>query len=171
MRSLLLVPVLLLAARFSYVYMPVDQRSSVAKGSLDRIVRVQKQYDSPYIWAELDGRRYLIRDAAALREVERAMAPRRALEPKKDALRRRMKPVERRFERLEDERDDLSDAGKRVPAQLEEEYRTARRELEQYEREEERLDAQIDALDGPIDGTVRAVVERAIRDGRAQRVR
>ena len=188
MRRILLVSFLLLAAllthgkeRFFYIYSPGPGSETISMGDLDTIVRVARQYRSPYLWAQLDGRRYLIRNCALLAEAHQAMAPLRALEPEREALRRKMKPVERRYERIEDEIDDLTDRdedGDELTASerdrlrhLQAEIRALRPELRAYEREEERLDKKQDALDEPVDSAMKAIVEKAIRNGLAERVR
>ena len=187
MRRILLVSILLLTAlsalgkeRFSYIYSPGPGSETISMGDLETIVRVARQYRSPYLWAQLDGRRYLIRNDALLAEAHQAMAPLRALEPEREALRRKMKPVERRYERIEDEIDDLTDrdddeeltASERDRLRhLQNEIRALRPELRAYEREEERLDKKQDALDEPVDSAMKAIVQKAIRNGLAERVR
>jgi len=162
--------------RFSYVYSRGGgAHSTISRGSLQDILRLQKRYSGAYLWAMRDGQEYLTRDAAVLDEVRRAASDLDALEPDQRALHNRMRPLERKQELLEKELDALTDAeGDHDTArirQLENELHGIERELNPYEREEGRLDRRESELDRLFDAEVERIVERAIRSGVAKRVR
>lgn len=166
--------------RFSYVYAVGDGNTTISSGWVNDIVRVNQRYSGEYVWARLDGREYLIRDAALLAEVRTASAARRELEPEERALRAKMKPLERKQNKLEREYDELADRDEDDEAltaterdrmrDLERQIREVERELRVYEREEEKLDRREDELDEIFDGQMKRIVERAIRAGTAERV-
>lgn len=189
MRRILLLSLLLLSLlavtafagdRFRYVYSygPDSQVVALTHGSLEDVVRLQKRFSGVYLWASLDGRDYLIRDAALLDELRRAHAPIEALTPGMKALQNKMRPLERRQERLEDEYDKLSDADdddltaaeRDRMRQLRGQLRDIERELRGYEQEEQRLDRREEELDVVFDDAVEQIVRRAIRNGLAKRL-
>jgi chromosome segregation ATPase len=189
MRRTILAFALLLAAvsasagqRFSYIYARAGSNAVISKGSLDEILRLKERFTGSYLWVRMDGREYLIRDANALAEVDRACQPLRALEPEQRALRHKMKPLEHREDQLEDQIDEITDsvddedermteATRARLRDLEQQLRVVERELKQYEREEEDLDRREDELDRVFDGEVQRIADRAIRNGIAERVR
>jgi uncharacterized membrane protein YccC len=182
-RPVLLSALLLIAVsaaagqRFWYVYSRGSgSRSTISHGNLDDVLRLQKRFTGAYLWAMLDGREYLIRDRAALDEVQRAAAPVEVLGSEQRALNEKMKPFERREERLDQQIDAISDHDEdEMPEtrarlrELESQLRDVERQLRQYEHEERRLDQREDALDRQFDDEVRRIVERAIRSGTATR--
>lgn len=187
MRRTILASAVLLAAvsitagqRFSYIYARAGSNAIISKGSLDEILRLKERFTGTYLWVRLDGREYLIRDANAIAEVDRACQPLRALEPEQRALRHKMKPLEHREDQLEDQIDEITDrdddeemteAMRARLRDLEQQLRVVERELKQYEREEEVLDRREDELDRVFDSEVQRIAERAIRNGIAERVR
>jgi len=187
MRRTILAFALLLAAvsasagqRFSYIYARAGSNAVISKGSLDEILRLKDRFTGTYLWVRMDGRDYLIRDANALAEVDRACQPLRALEPEQRALRHKMKPLEHREDQLEDQIDEITDseddeeiteATRARLRDLQQQLRVVERELKQYEREEEDLDRREDELDRVFDGEVQRIADRAIRNGIAERVR
>lgn len=166
--------------RFEYVYSRGgNDKVSVSHGSLQAMLRIHKRFTGVYLWAHLDGENYLIRDAASLDEASRAVAPLDALHAEMEPLRQKMRPVEKREEAIDRELDALTDSEddeKLTEEQrdrireLERRQREVQRELRQYEREEERFDRKEEALDQTFDDTIRRIVERAVRNGTAQRV-
>jgi hypothetical protein len=186
MRRLILISLLVMTAlsvsakqRFSYVYTRGSSAHiSISKGSLEEILRLRKRYSGAYLWARIDGLEYLIRDAATLDEVRRAGSGLEALEPEQRALHNRMKPLERKEERLEDELDGLYDDDDEIHTvaersrirELEVELRAVERELKAFEKDEERLDRREEALERVFDAEVERIVERAVRKGVAERV-
>ncbi len=184
MRRILLILLLALTAsagqRFSYVYTR-DSASNwtIARGNVDDIVRLKKRYNGAYVWAQVDGREYLIRDAAVLDEVRRAARPLEALEPEQRSIDRRIKPLERQQEKLEDELDDLTDkdddealtAADHVRIrELRSQIRDLERQLRPLEQEERQIDQREEELDRVFDDEVERIVRRAIRLGTAERV-
>jgi len=186
MRRLILISLLVMTAlslgakqRFTYVYTRAsDGHMSISKGSLDEILRLRKRYTGAYLWARIDGREYLMRDAATLDEVRRAASGLDALEPEQSALRNRMKPLERKESRIEKELDRLTDDDDEIHTvaersrirELESELRAVERELRAFDDDEERLDRREEALERVFDAEVERIVERAVRKGVAERV-
>jgi len=180
--SALLAAVLSVSAgqRFSYVFARSDGSNiTLTHGSLEDVLRLQKRFSGAYLWASRDGRQYLIRDAAVLDEVRRAAAGLEALGTEQRALDTKMKPVERRHERLERELDALTDREDdedETPAErarireLENQLRDLERELRPYENQERRLENRERDLERVFDAEVERIVERAIRNGTAGRV-
>lgn len=179
MRRTILLLILLFTAlsasagdRFSYVYKPGGSDHTISMGgSLETILRVVRKYDGEYLWAERNGRQYLIRDAAVLAEIKKTLAPLEEAERPLDALHRRMYPVEQRAERLEDQIEELEDEDQPVPDDLERQLRAANRELAEFEREEARLDRLQEEAERKAEAALLVVVDRAIRNGIAKRLR
>ena len=165
---------------FTYVYSRGgNDKISLSHGSLQSMLRIHKRFTGTYLWARLDGRDYLIRDAALLDEVSRAVAPLDALNAELKPLHEKMKPLERREDKIDRELDALTDneddekmteATRARIRELERQQREVQRDLREYEREEERLDKKEDALDQAFDAEIRRIVERAVRSGVAERV-
>jgi chromosome segregation ATPase len=166
--------------RFTYVYSRGGSDIiSLSHGSLESTLKIRKRYTGTYLWAQLDGRAYLIRDAATLDEVRRAVAPLDALNAELEPLHQKMKPLQRREEKIDRELDALTDnEDDEAPTaetrdrirELERQQREVERELRDYEREEERLDRKEEALDRACDEEIRRIVERAVRRGVAEHV-
>jgi hypothetical protein len=164
--------------RFTYVYSRGgNDIISLSHGSLESTLKIRKRYSGTYLWAQLDGRAYLIRDAAALDEVRRAVAPLDAHNAEMEPLHRKMKPLQDREEKIDRELDALTDRedDERLTdehrdriRELEHQQREVERELRDYERQEERLDRKEEALDRTCDEEIRRIVERAVRNGVAQ---
>lgn len=164
--------------KFSYVYQRADDSATISRGSLEEILRLKRRFTGTYLWARVDGRAYLIRDAAALAEMRKAFAPLEALTPHQRALRVKMKPVEQRRDRLERELDDLSDRDDELTdaeharmRELEQALRALEPELRKYEAQERDLDEREEALERVFDQEVERIVRRAVRAGVAERVR
>ena len=180
MRRLILLLLLALTAsageRFSYI-LSRGTNTILSGGSVDDILRVHKRYSGAYLWVRSVGREYIIRDAGVLAEVNRAAAGMQAMEPDRRELRRKMTPLERKQDQLEDELDDLyddmedKDVDHNRVRDLEAKLRDVERELRVYEREEERIDRRHDQLEEVFDAELKRIVERAIRNGTAERAR
>ena len=146
-------------------------------GSVDDILRVHKRYSGAYLWVRSEGREYIIRDAGVLAEVNLAAVGMQAMEPEYRELNRKMKPLQRKQDQLEDELDDLYDdmEDKAVDhdrvRELENQLRNVERELRVYEREEERIDRRHDEIEKVFDAELKRIVDRAIRNGTAERAR
>ena len=169
--------------RFSYVYSrdgSGDSKISISMGSVENLVRLNKRYSGRYLWASIDGREYLIRNAAVLDQVQYAARDMEALGAEQARLDRRMRPVERRYDRLEEELDDLTDraddeeltyAMRARIDELREQLREVRRELRPLEEEERRIESRERGIERIFDAELEKIVERAIREGTAERVR
>jgi DNA repair exonuclease SbcCD ATPase subunit len=184
MRRLILLLLLAVTAsagdRFPYVYSRDSSKHwTISRGNVEDIVRLTKRYSGAFVWARVDGREYLIRDAAVLDEVRRAARPLEELEPAQRSIERRMKPVERQQEKLEDELDQLTDkaddealtaADHARIRDLRSQIRDLERQLHPLEQEERQIDEREEELDRVFDDEVERIVKRAIRLGTAERV-
>jgi len=187
MRHTCFASVLLLAAlsasageRFWYVYSRGEPHGTISKGSLDDILALKKRFTGTYLWVRVDGRDYIIRDAGVLAEIERLGKPMRALEAEFRELHRKMKPHERREDKLEGEIDAITDndddekmtgAMRDRLRDLENQLRDVERELQQYEREEAKLERRESEVERVFDAEVERIAGRAIRNGVAERLR
>ena len=169
--------------RFSYVYArngSGDSTISITMGSVEDVVRLTKRYSGRYLWASLNGREYLIRDATMLNQVQYAARHMEALNAEQARLERRMKPVERRYERLAEEladrtdRDDDEELTYAMRARIDElrdAMREVKRELRPLEEEERRIESRESGIERVFDAEIEKIVERAIREGTAERVK
>ncbi|HEY6141302.1 MAG TPA: hypothetical protein VI670_26400 [Thermoanaerobaculia bacterium] len=130
--------------------------------SIEFFVGLQKRLGGgSYLWTRIDGREYLIRDEAFLRDADALWAPAHALKPEEKALSAEERRLDRRIDAIEDgkaagepgELKRLRERDRVVGARL--------RELE--ERSE--------AMEKEIEAKLRIMVEQAIRDGRARPMR
>ena len=55
--------------RIEYIYKRSGSMHTRISGSFDRIGEVARRYHGEFVWLRMDGRNYLIRDAATLAEV------------------------------------------------------------------------------------------------------
>src|SRR5688572_30353845 len=159
MRKLLLLLALLAVtasaadrSRFSYIYKE-GEHTHIRNSAMDieQIVRMSKRWQGNYVWLRLDGKSWLIRDAAVLAEVRGAFAEMHALEPtmraaaaQRSQYEDRMEPLEKKLDRLRD-RDE--DEGERDEKQI----RELERRLEAIEREYESVERRADALEEKMD--------------------
>lgn len=166
--------------RFTYIYRPdAHARALHLRGSIADLEHVQKKLKTgPYFWVRLDGREFVIRDAAVLAEIAKAFAPLDALDRDQRALERKMEPFEERAERLEEQTDRLSDSEEELSAEderrlrdLEERLRQAERELRPFEQDERELERREVRVERVVEDAVRGIAERAIRQGIAVRFR
>jgi hypothetical protein len=114
-----------------------------------------------YLWVRLDGREYIIRDEAVLRDATAYWAPVDALRPEQHAVEAEERRLDRRLDAIEDGK------AKGEPGELErlrERYHT----ISARERE---LDKRSEALEKVAEAQLRELVERAIRSGRAEAFR
>ena len=127
--------------------------------SIRSVVALQKRLgDGRYLWTRIDGREYLIRDEAFLREAVALWAPIDALKPEQREL-------DAEEERLDDRIDAIEDGdAKAEPGELE---RLRERDHVVTRRQRE-LDQREEALEKVIEAKLRDMVEQAIRDGRAR---
>jgi prefoldin subunit 5 len=168
-----------LAADLSYVYMRDGRNAHVTAGNvdIDDLGRITRRFRGTMLWVEVDGKEHIIRDPAALAEIERAFEPVRALSPQVEALQERMKPLDAQISQLEERIDELSDKldedenlSARESRTLEERMRGLERELRglerrmrELERDERRLDRMQDEREEDAERELEAIVERVIK--------
>ena len=169
----------LFASEFSYAYIRPEGNATISRGDLRDVLRMRDRYRGETIlWARVDGREYVIRDATVLSEVRRAFGPLEALDPHQEALDAKMTPLESRVERLEREGDALSDAEEELSPdeearlrEIEKALRGLQRELRVFEEEERRLDRKEEALEKVFDAEIERIVRRSVRNGTAKTLR
>jgi chromosome segregation ATPase len=170
-------------SRFEYSYHRGTRGDvSMMYGDLHPFLRYQKALGrGRYVWARLEGREYLIRDAMVLDGLDDLLKPYDELHRQMDTLADEMEAVERRFERLEQELDDLSDrhsdykdlssSEKARMRDLHVELRAARNKLRPFEERERALEKQEEAIEKVVDDAIEAMVKKAVRNGIAERFR
>ena len=183
MRHIALLFTLLIAlstgadSRFAYSYQRgSDDGVSIMRGNLDEWLRIKRTLGpGPYLWARLDGREYVVRDAGFLGELEDTFKPHRELDRELRKLTAQMEAHERRIDRLEDEiddirdrDDDLSSADEARLRVLESELREAERALRPLEQRERELERREDEIDRRVDAALEELVKKAVRDGIAR---
>lgn len=178
---LLLLTTAAVADDFSYVFTRTGQALISGNLNLDSVLALRKRYDGDYLWARRNGRTYLIRDARVIAEARAAFADADALHVEYESIAARMRPLERREEKLEEQidriGDAISDGEMDDPAmeaklrELHEQLKPVARELRSLEAEEERLDAREEKLVEVAERELRRIVDRAIANGTAERLR
>lgn len=170
------------AGNDSYVWKRNDATSTMFNGELDDLEKLNSRYGSEYIWARQSGREYVITDRTVLNEtavlfadLDRTEAPMRGLE-------HRMRPHERAMERAAErmetlagqmERDLSGSAREKVRRQMQdvqEEMEQVQKKMEAVQREMQRLSTVIQSKSEKVERDFIALVNRAIRDGKAKRV-
>jgi peptidoglycan hydrolase CwlO-like protein len=169
--------------RDSYVWKRNASTTTMFHGDLDDVRRLTSLYGSEYVWTRQSGREYVITDRAVLDEVatifvelDRAQAPMDAVQermrPHQRAMDRAADRMEALAERLEDE--DLSDSVRatieRQMHEVEKEMERVEAQMEIVEHEIERLSTVIEAKAEKVERKFEALVDRAIREGKAKRV-
>ena len=142
--------------RFAYVYKRGNDTTMRINGSIDSFQRIAKRWSGEYIWVSRNGKEWLIRDAAMLASARDAFKDMEALEPALRAAEEKVVPLEERM-------DEITDADREPPAELE-------RALEAAEREAERLEREMDRREEIAEAKFEKLVLRAIDSGKAQRV-
>jgi hypothetical protein len=141
----------------------------ISAGKLDvpKIRSLQRQFGGDFLWTRINGREYVIRDRATLDEIQKLYAPLDAFSHDYEALQRRLRPVERREEELDNEMDesDYDD-----DSALRHEYREVQRQLRVLEAEENRLDRQQEEVEERVENELAKVIDRAIARGLAERL-
>lgn len=187
---LLTLPLAAAKRNFSYIYQRAGQSYILAGGiNINSLGQIQKRWTGDYIWFQRNGQEWLIRDRAVLDEVARAFRPLDPINARYEALHARMRPLEEREEDVESRIDDLEEkidaetddrdddeidraAVRRWEDQLrglEAERRTFESRLRELEREEEVIDREQERLEAIAEAELVKIVDRAIRDGVAQR--
>ena len=114
-----------------------------------------------YLWVRIDGRQYLIRDEAVLHEATTIWAPVDALKPAQHEVDEEERRLDHRIDAIEDGK------AKGEPGELQE-LRERYRTVSGRERE---LDRRSEALEKVAEAQLRELVERTIRQGRAEAFR
>ncbi|HYC58936.1 MAG TPA: hypothetical protein VEK79_05150 [Thermoanaerobaculia bacterium] len=170
--------------RMSYIYKRGNVQTMRISGEFHKIAPIARKYGSEFVWIRLDGREYVIRDAATLADVRNLFRDVEALDPEIRAVERRLRPLEEQLDEVEErvdyagdtlgDEDDLSDTERE---NLEDKLRVAEREMRELEskmkpleREQERLDRESERREKIAEAKFEKLVERAIADGIAQRV-
>lgn len=130
--------------------------------SLRHIPELQKRFgDGPYLWAHVDGREYLIRDEAFMREAQALWAPVDALRPEEKELNKEESRLDKRIDAIEDNR---ATAAPGELQELRDRYRVVERRLRE-------VDQRSEALEKIAEAKLRDLIDEAIRDGRAKELR
>jgi len=165
-RALLLLSLLALTAGAAWrrgdAYMLHVGKTDVTMTSttIDDLVRIHRRLgDGSYLWVRLSGREWVIRDEALLRQAEALWAPVEALKPEQHAIGEEERKLDKRLDAIEDGK---AKAAPGELAQLRDRYAV----ISHRERE---LDQREEALEKVIEAQLHDLVEKAIRDGRAER--
>ena len=164
-------------SRFAYSYQRnSDGAVSVMHGSLNDWLRIKRMLGpGTYLWARLDAREYVIRDAGFLVELERVFTPNREVNRELQKVNDEIEVYERRVERLEDEIDDIRDRDDELSSaeaarlrELETDLRQAERALRPFEQRQRALERREEEIDKRVDAAVEEMVKKAVRDGVAR---
>jgi hypothetical protein len=171
----------------SYIYRRGDVGFTRISGAgISHIGAVSKKYGGEFVWVRVDGRNYLIRDAATLAEVRNAFREVEAMDPTIRDVERRLKPFEQRMEDIEerldaisdiddDEDENLSDSQRdeleRKMRDAERDMREVEQQMKPIERELERLERESERREKIAEDRFERIVERAIGSGIAERVK
>jgi chromosome segregation ATPase len=169
--------------RMSYIYHRADDsHTHVSGAAIDRIGPIVKKYGREFVWLRLDGRSYVIRDAATLGEIRNAFRELDAMHAPMETIENRMKPfeekmeaIEQRIDALSDQLDDedlsdsMRDAIDRKMQTAEDEMHDIERQMQGIEREMEKLEKETERLEKIADAKFEEIVQRAVRTGVAQR--
>jgi septal ring factor EnvC (AmiA/AmiB activator) len=183
---LLLAAALPLAASdMSYIFKRGDRQYIVTGNlSVHNIGSMTRRWSGDYLWANLDGREYLIRDDATMTEARKAFAQVEANQVEYHAIEAKMRPIEKKHDELERSADKLSDrlgddddltASERRQMEtrlreLEQQMKPLEAQLRELEREEERFDEKQEKLEEVAEARLEEIIRRAIRQGVAERV-
>jgi chromosome segregation ATPase len=168
----------------TYVYKRGNGMYSRISGSaINRIGEIYKKYGNEFVWLRMNGRSYVIRDAATLAEVRNAFRHLEEMDPSLRDVERRMKPFEQELEKIEERVDSLGDSldderlsdAKRdaIEAKLrdaEEKMRGVEEKMRLVEREMEKLEKQAEKLEKVAEARFDVIVQRAVEQGVAERV-
>ena len=174
---------------FDYIYAVSGNHQIVAGGSINigSLGKIADRYGDRFFWFRYRGTEYVIRDESTLGDIDGVFSYIAQLEPQRDDIRRRLRPLEqrerdldRKIDALEDRMDKLEDrddaAAERDHRALEAQMRTLERqmrelerEMERIEREEERFDQKEEALEDEAERKLLPILQRAIRSGAAKR--
>ena len=158
----------------SYVFVPAASNMMTANIDLDRALEIRHRYGSHFIWVEREGREYVIRDSATLDAIDRLFEEAHAVSPELERLHAKMRPLEKRQERLEAEADAISDDDSRSARDdarlrdIERELHDVEGQLRDFEREEERIERKQDRMEEQAEERMTPILEDAIRRGIAK---
>ena len=169
--------------RIEYIYKRSGSMHTRISGSFDRIGEVARRYHGEFVWLRMDGRNYLIRDAATLAEVRSTFRPVEELEPSLREVERRLKPFEQEMEQVEERVDELGDSldddrlTDATRDDIEDKIRDAETKMRAIEdkarvieRELERLEQESERRETIAEKKFEELVVRAVRQGIAERV-
>lgn len=176
--------VMLLAIALTYVFVHGSHNIiSGGNASLNVMLAKRDQYGSSFLWFRRGTNEYLIRDEAILNRVDRLFDPVRASDPEAKSVRDRLRPLEKRESQLDKEIDALSDrdadeGDPPLTAAEEDRLNKLRREMDDLharlrvlETQENDLDRKRDALEADAERRMVPVLDEAIRQGTAVRIR
>lgn len=149
--------------RDAYMLHDEDTRITISGDtSIDSIVALDQKFSGDYLWVRRGGKEYLIRDSILLDRAHALFAPQRALAPQQAAIAREEADLDREEDALDDDEHDEKTSARRSDIHARQ-HDIGRRESE-LDRREEELDRQAEAALWPL-------VDDAIRDGSAVRLR
>ena len=167
-RTILLLAVLVLTTAGTwrrgdaYVLHRGDDQVSMTSTTIQQLSALMRRLgNEPYFWTRIDGREWVIRDEAFLRQATELWAPVKALKPELKALSAEERRLDRRLDAISDG-DATAAPGERE--QLRDRYRVVERRMRELDEREE-------ALEKVIEAKLRDLVDDAIRDGRAKPMR
>ena len=168
------------AASISYVYNSDTSSHMRSNDSIDESVRISRRWDGAFLWARIDGRAYLIRDAGVLDAGGQAFAALDRLESRVREAERKLRPLERRVDSIEQRSDELSDSlddrglseaeRERIEAtlqKLEDEHRTAAAQARKAEAAVDELERQQEIQERIAEKELERIIVDAIRSGRS----
>jgi hypothetical protein len=160
------------APGFPYVFKRGSGSIIRVNGSLESYKRIEGRWSGEFIWLRHGGRDYLIRDASVLAAAAGAFAEMDAMEPQRRAAEERLRPIEKKYDALEERAERFEDD----PAH-DAERREAERALEAMEPEYqaaenavERIDEEMERREKIAERKFEDIVLRAVDAGKAQRV-
>lgn len=184
-RTLVLLPLFILLAvtagardDFRYALVEADHNTITGHIDVSRIHELQR-WPGAYLWAQFDGRQYVIRDKTVLAEARAAFREADVLHDEYERLTARMRPLDRKQDALEDQIDEISDrddedltaADEDKLADLRKQLKAVEKQLRVLEAEEERLDEREEVLTAVAEKKLRGIIDRAVDRGLAERVR
>lgn len=167
----------------TYIYRRDASHTHIHGSLFDGIGEISRKYGNAFIWARVNGRNYVIRDANTLGEARTAFREVEAMEPSLRAVETRLRPFEREIEKIEDRVDTLADSlddeslsdARRdaIEAKLrdaEEQMRGVEEKMRVVEREMDKLEKQVEKLEESAEARFQVIVKRAVERGVAERV-
>jgi hypothetical protein len=184
---LLLAAALTLSARsgsgVSYMFRRGDSQIISGNLPLNGLGALAKRYQGDFLWTRVDGKEYIIRDAATLDAARGAFVEVDAFHARYHAISEKMRPVEQRHRKLERQIDELGDtlsddddltSAQRAEmeaklAKLEAEIKPIEAELRRLEAQEEKLDQQTEVLEEAAERKLEEIIRDAVSRGRTEK--